>query len=154
MALPPSAGGAAGGMMPPDAMSGGMGGGMGGAPPPPAGGGDDSGAVIVTISKTGDGSYMVYAGDEPDADSGDMSADDANAMGAAGGAPAPAGGGMGGGAAGQPASSIGEALKLAMDIMQADKGSEGAPGNSDDQLSAGYSSDKNPTPSSGMKQKY
>ena len=140
----------AGGMMAPDpTMSGGMGGGMGGAPPPPAGG-----DVVVTISKASDGSYMVYAGDEPDTESGDMSADDAGAMGAAGGAPAPAGGGMGGGAAGQPASSVGEALKLAMDIMQTDKGSEGAPGNSDDQLAAGYSADKNPTPSSSAAQKY
>ena len=144
----------AGGMMAPDpTMGGGMGAGMGAAPPPPAGG-DASGDVIVTISKTGDGSYMVYSGDEPDADSGDMSGDDADAMGTAGAAPAPTGGGMGGGGAGQPADSIGAALKIAMDLMQADKGSEGAPGNADDQLSAGYGSDKNPTPSSGMKQKY
>jgi hypothetical protein len=68
-------------------------------PPDPTGGaGASSGGVgtpIVTICKLDDGSYMVYAGDEPDDDGtggSDMSGDDASAMGAAGGAPA--GGGM------------------------------------------------------------
>jgi hypothetical protein len=76
--------------------------------------------------------------------------------GAMGGMDGGMGGGAGGGAGGggQPADSIGAALKIAMDILQADKSSEGAPGNADDQLSAGYSSSKDPTPASGMKQKY
>jgi hypothetical protein len=63
-------------------------------------------------------------------------------MGAGGGN----GGGGGGGAtgsAGQPADSIGAALKLAMDIMQADKSSEGA---ADDQFAAGFGASKSPTP--------
>jgi hypothetical protein len=52
----------------------------------------------------------------------------------------------GGGSAGQPADSIGAALKLAMDIMQADKSSEGAPGSADDQFAAGFGASKAPTP--------
>ncbi len=148
MALPPaSAAAAAPGMMPPDPTMG------AGAPPPAPADTDDD--VVVTISKTGDGSYMVYAGDEPDAGSADMSGDDAGAMGAAGDAAAPGGGMGGGGGAGKPASSIGEALKLAMDLLQADASSAGAPGTADDQLSAGYSGDKNPTPAKGSPaQKY
>jgi hypothetical protein len=65
-------------------------------------------------------------------------------------------GGGGGASQGVPADSIGAALKAALDILQADKGSEGAPGNADDQLAAGFGADKNPTPASApaMKQKY
>lgn len=128
-------------------------------PDPTAGAGDaDSGDsdVLVTICKNGDGSYTVYAGDEPDTGGGeDTSEDDDDAMGAAGAAPA-GGAAMGGGASqGTPADSIGAALKAALDILQADKSSEGAPGNADDQLSAGYSAPKSPTPStSKMAQKY
>jgi hypothetical protein len=55
---------------------------------------------------------------------------------------------------GTPADSIGAALKAAMDILQADASSAGAPGSADDQLSAGYGADKNPTPATGMKSKY
>ena len=113
--------------------------------------------VEVTITMKGDGSYMVYAGDEPDSGGADMSGDDADAMGPAGAAPAAAGAaptGGNAGAAGQPADSVGSALKLAMDILNASKSSEGAPGNSDDQLAAGFSSDKSPTPATSMKQKY
>lgn len=73
----------------------------------------------------------------------------------AGGAGGVAGGGMGSSAQGQPADSIGAALKIAMDLLQADKSSEGAPGNADDQLSAGFSADKSPTPAKGgMSSKY
>jgi hypothetical protein len=124
---------------------------------------DTGGDVVVTICKSGDGSYMVYAGDEPDDGSGgggaDMSADDADTMGAAGDAAAGgAAGGMGGGMAapeGQPADSIGAALKIAMDILNSDKSSEGAPGNADDQLAAGFAGSQSPTPATGaMKQKY
>lgn len=123
----------------------------GGMADPTADAGDDSGQVIVTITKNDDGSYMVYAGDEPDAGSDtDTSADDADAMGAAGAAPA-GGAGMssGGSAQGIPADSVGAALKAAMDILQADKSSEGAPGNAEDQFQSGFTSDKNPTPAAG-----
>lgn len=139
--------------------------GLGAAPPPPpdptAGAGPDPGSadagdtVVVTIAKTGDGSYMVYAGDEPDAgggDDSDMSEDDAGAMGGAGDGPAgaPMGGAAGSsgssGSSGTPADSIGAALKAAMDILQSDKSSEGAPGNADDQLTAGFGASKSPTP--------
>lgn len=138
--LTPPPGGAAGGMMPPDPSAGGD------------AGSNAGGDVIVTICKNDDGSYTVYAGDEPDADSADISEDDADAMGAAGAAPAP-----GGGAAppeGQPADSIGAALKAALDILTADKSSEGAPGNADDQLAAGFSASQSPTPATGPSQKY
>ena len=149
---PPPAAAAAGGM-----------GGMMGADPTAGGAGDTdndgdmSDNVVCTICSNGDGSYTVYAGDEPEPGGGDadMSEDDANAMGAAGAAPAGgAGGGMGGGGGasapqGQPADSIGAALKLALDILNSDKSSEGAPGNADDQFAAGFSADKNPTPAAG-----
>jgi hypothetical protein len=129
--------------------------------------GDDSdsgGDVVCTITKNGDGSYTVYPGDEPDSGGGgDMSDDDADAMGAAS-APPGGGGGAGGGmsapqgdqasAGGTPADSIGAALKAALDILNADKSSEGAPGNADDQLAAGFSANQSPTPASGRKQKY
>ncbi|MGD0109417.1 MAG: hypothetical protein ABSC06_36105 [Rhodopila sp.] len=117
---------------------------------------DSGGDVVCTITKNGDGSYMVFAGDEPDSgDGGDMSDDDADAS-------APPGGGAGGGGAGggmaapqgTPADSIGAALKAALDILNADKSSEGAPGNADDQLAAGFSANQSPTPASGPKQKY
>jgi hypothetical protein len=134
-------------------------------PPDPTASGDDTDTgddnVLVTICKNGDGSYTVYAGDEPDDDSGDMSDDDADAMGPAGGAPAPAGGmGMGapGGGAGSPqgvpADSIGAALKAALDILNGDKSSEGAPGNADDQFAGGFNASKSPTPATGMPQKF
>ena len=166
MARAPS--GAAASMMA-DPMAGGAGG-MG--TDPMAGGGagagdtdndgDQSDNVVVTITKSGDGSYMVYSGDEPDSTGGDtdMSGDDAAAAGAggaaggAGGAAGDMGGGSGSGAAGQPADSVGAALKIAMDILQSDKSSEGAPGNADDQLAAGFSASKSPTPASGPSSKY
>lgn len=124
----------------------------GGDPGAETGGGE---TVVVTICKNDDGSYTVYPGDEPDAGGGevDMSEDDAGAMGDAGGGGA-MDGGMAGGSQGQPADSVGAALKAAMDIMNADKGSEGAPGNADDQLAAGYSASQSPTPATGPAQKY
>lgn len=155
LAIPP-AGGAAGGMA------------AGGDPSAGAGadtGDDDSGSgdVIVTIVKAGDGSYIVYAGDEPSG-SDDSSDDDADAMGpagdvAAGGAAGGmAGGGAGGGGSssqGTPADSIGEALKAALGILQDDASSAGAPGNADSQFAEGFSASKNPTPATGSSpQKY
>lgn len=117
---------------------------MGGAADPSTGG-DTGGDVVVTICKADGGGYTVYAGDEPDAGGADMSEDDADAMGDGGGAPA---------AQGQPADSIGSALKIAMDIMQGDASSAGAPGSADDQFSAGFSAPKSPTLASGPKQKF
>ena len=62
----------------------------GAAPGGDAGADTDSDSdVLVTIVKNDDGSYTVYAGDEPDQGAGDQSDDDADAMGGAGGAPAP-----------------------------------------------------------------
>jgi hypothetical protein len=55
---------------------------------------------------------------------------------------------------GIPADSIGAALKAALDILQADKSSEGAPGNADDQMAAGFSASQSPTPATGPSQKY
>jgi hypothetical protein len=137
---PPAPAGGPAGMLPPDPSGG-------------TGDGSDSGSdVVVTICSNGDGTYTVYAGDEPDAGSGDMSDDDADAMGSAGAAPAP-----GGGAPppqGQPADSIGAALKAALDILQSDASSQGAPGSADDQFASGFSASKSPTPASGPAQKY
>ena len=141
--------------------------GGGADPTDPSGGDDNSETTEVTITMKGDGTYMVYPGPAPD-DSGssddDTSEDDDDAMGAAGDQPAgggPAGGAsmgagmMGGGAAqGQPAQSIGEALKLAMDILNSSAQSAGAPGSADDQLNAGFTASKSPTPATGMAQKY
>lgn len=131
---------------------------MSAPPPSPAMGGADPSAgaepdaapasdVVVTICKNDDGSYTVYAGDEPDA-SGDGSSDDADAMGGAGDAAAAPS------AQGQPADSIGAALKAALDIMNSDKSSEGAPGNADDQFAAGFGASQSPTPAGGAAQKY
>lgn len=136
MAIPP----APAAMTPPASDTGAM----GGAPDPSAGGDN----VIVTICKNDDGSYTVYSGDEPDADGDDMSGDDAGAMGSAGDATAAPT------AQGQPADSVGAALKIALDLLNADKSSEGAPGNADDQLAAGFSASQSPTPASGPAQKY
>lgn len=117
-----------------------------GAAPDPAPAGDN---VVVTICSNGDGSYTVYPGDEPDSDAGDMSTDDAGAMGAAGDAAASPS------AQGQPAGSVGEALKIAMTILQSDASSQGGPGSADSQFAAGFSGSQAPTPaSSSPAQKY
>lgn len=132
MALPPPPMPPAGGAPPPMSPPGGM------APPAAPGadaGGDDS-DVLATVVKNDDGSYTVYSGDEPDAGAGDMSTDDADAMGPAGDAAAPSG---------QHADSIGAALKMVLDILNADKSSEGAPGSADDQFAAGFSGPQAPT---------
>lgn len=121
--------------------------------PPDAGAPIDPGAetgsdsnVLVTICKNDDGTYTVYSGDEPEGgESGDMSEDDANAMGTAGDQPAPEG---------QSADSVGAALKLAMDILQQDASSEGAPGSAADQFAAGFSGSQQPTAAKAMPQKY
>ena len=84
--------------------------------------------VLVTICKNDDGTYTVYDGDEPEAaEMGDMSGDDTAAMGPSGDEPA-----------GQPADSIGAALKMAMDILKADASGGDAPGNAADQFAAGF----------------
>lgn len=111
--------------------------------------------VVCTITKTGDGSYMVFAGDEPEGGSQpDMSEDDADAMGDAGNAPAPNGGAPA--PQGQPAASVGEALKIVMGILQDDQSSGDGSGNADQQFAAGFSGSQAPTPATGapMKQKY
>lgn len=135
-----------------------------GMTPDPSAGGDAGGDVVVTICSDGQGGYTVYAGSPPDDGGGaDMSEDDDDAMGAGG---AMAGGGdtgggpLGGGGSapasqGQPASSIGSALKQALDIMQADASSKGGP-SAEDQFSSGFGAP--PAAASGagakMKQKY
>lgn len=134
MALPPPPMPPAGGAPPPMPPSGGM------APPPAPDQGSDAGGedsdVLATVVKNDDGSYTVYAGDEPDSGGGDMSTDDADAMGPAGDAAAPSG---------QHADSVGAALKIVLDLLNADKSSEGAPGSAEDQLAAGFSGPQAPT---------
>lgn len=125
----------------------------------PMGGGDDTGGasdaddnIVCTIASDGQGGYIVYAGDEPEgSDEGDMSEDDANAMGPAGAAPAPNGGAPP--PQGQSAGSVGEALKIVMGILQ-DADSSGT-GGAADQFAAGFTGSQAATPASGpMKQKY
>ncbi len=154
MPMPDPAAPPAGGMMGGDPMA--------GAAPGGDADQDADDQVVVTICKDGQGGFTVYAGDEPEGggagDQDDMSEDDVGAMGPAGAAPAPGGAPPGGGNGatpqGQPADSIGAALKAALDIMQADASSAGAPGSADDQFSAGFSADKSPTPASGPPQKF
>lgn len=79
------------------------------SPAPDMGGGAQGPNVVVTIVANGDGTFMVYPGDEPEgAEPGDASQDDVDAMGPGGDQPA-----------GQSADSVGAALKIAMDILQA-----------------------------------
>lgn len=77
------------------------------------GAGTDEGAgdqVLVTICKSADGGYTVYAGDEPEE----------------GAEPAePAEGDEAAASQGQPAESIGAALKAALDILQSDESESG-----------------------------
>lgn len=118
-----------------------------GAAPDDAGGSDSD--VLVTITSDGQGGFMVYAGDEPEG--GDLSEDDANAMG--GGAQAGATPSSGG----QPADSVGAALKIVMTILQENQSSQGAPGGSQDQFEAGFGASKSPTPAGtggALAQKY
>jgi hypothetical protein len=137
--------------------------GAGSAPTEPDADTDDN--VLVTICRATDGGYTVYAGDEPEGDQGeaeggaDMSEADTDAMGPAGdqAAGGPAGMGGNGGAPeaaepqpqGQPAASIGEALKAAMDILRSSEAS--APGGAQDQFAAGFAAPREPTPAA---QKY
>lgn len=158
MAQPPMAmpaAGAAGGMMGADPTA--------GADPGADADAGNGERVLLTICKKPDGTYTIYQGDEPDADDGgggaDMSEDDADAMGAAGGAPAPGAGGMGGdmggdmgGGGGTPADSKGAVLKVVLDALNADESSGAS--NADDQLQAGFSANQSPTPASGPGQKY
>lgn len=129
----------AGGMTPPDPNA-----------APDAGSDDSDSDVLVTITKSADGSYLVFAGDEPSDGGDDSSDDDADAMGG-GGAPASSSPS----AQGIPADSVGAALKAALDIMNADQSSAGAPGDADSQFAGGFNASKSPTPATGaMKQKY
>jgi hypothetical protein len=107
----------------------------GGAPPP-----DDAGSpednVILTIARDPEGGgYLVYQGDEPEDGGEDMSADDADAMGPAGGAPS-----------NQPqtAGSVGEALKIAMNILQQDEQSGG--GGAEAAFASGFGGPQGATP--------
>lgn len=102
MMMPPPGGPPAPPMPAPDAM------------PPDAPAADDK--VLLTVCH-GDrpGSYVIYTGDEPEeAEGGDVSGDDAAAMGASGDAPA-----------GQPVASKGEAMKAILDIFNQDEGAAG-----------------------------
>lgn len=128
MALPPPPMPPAGGAPPPMPP----GAGAGGPPPPPPGPDDDSGGgdnVVCTIVDNGDGSYTVYSGDEPAGDTGDMSDDDAGAMGPAGDMAAPAG---------QHTDGAGPTLKAVMDILKAHEASSGGQGTADQQFAAGF----------------
>jgi hypothetical protein len=87
---------------------------MGAAPPPPApdDAGDSDDNVVLTVTMGADGTFTLYAGDEPEGgdagDEGDVSSDDVAAMGSAGEGPAP-----------QTAGSLGEAVKICADTLKA-----------------------------------
>lgn len=115
---------------------------------PTAGASSDT-TVLVTICSDGNGGYLVYSGEAPDSGSGDTSSDDADAMGSAGDATATPS------AQGQPADSVGAALKATLTILQAAASSAGGPGTADDQMNAGFSGSQSPTPAgSSPAQKY
>jgi hypothetical protein len=86
--------------------------------------------VVLTVTMGADGSFTLYAGDEPEegdtGDEGDMSSDDVAAMGSSGEGPAP-----------QTASSLGEALKMAADILKAAQSSAGG-GSAESNFAAGF----------------
>ena len=119
---------------------------------------EDSGdQVLVTITKSADGTYMVIAGDEED-DEGEGSDEDAGGEdeGASGAEPG-ASGETGDESEGKPANSIGAALKLVMDILKSDEAESSGQGSEADNFSAGYSGDQAPTPAApggGISQKY
>lgn len=109
------------------------------APMPPAGaepaptddgssGGDDT--TLVTICKKADGSYVVYAGDEPDA--------------AGAGAPDDGSGGDMSAPAGMPADSVGAALKATLDLLKADE--DGGDGGAKANFAAGFDGGSNASP--------
>jgi hypothetical protein len=86
--------------------------------------------VLVTITSDGQGGFMVYPGDEPEEDeTGDMSGDDAAAMGPSGDEPA---------SQGEPADSVGAALKLAMTILQSAASGGAGPNNAADNFASGF----------------
>ncbi len=95
--------------------------------------------VLVTITRGSEpGTFMVYPGDEPEGgEPGDMSGDDVAAMGAEGDMPA-----------GQEAVSVGEAMKMVVDIL---KGSGGG-GDAEGAFTAGFG-DGGGAPMAGIKTK-
>lgn len=121
--------------------------------------------VLVTISKTGDGTYMVYKGDEPEPGGEQTNGDvDGAASGASVGdmesAGAPDDAAMPAGTTadeaspqGQQAQSVGEALKLAMTILHDDE--SGGDGGAEGAFQSGFGGDSGsaatPVP---MAQKY
>jgi hypothetical protein len=89
---------------------------------------------IVTICKDADGTYMVYAGDEPESGA----AAEPSAPGEEAAVP------EGESEQGIPCDSIGKALKAALDILQADE-NEGE-GSAEDNFNAGFSGAAMPSP--------
>lgn len=132
--------------------------------------GDDMGqdeaadeTVVCTITAKADGTYMVYAGDEPGEDEGDEGAgEDLAAAGSDEGGAGPTDEDQGeasGGAApaeaapeGKPAKSIGEALKFAMEDLQTHE--SGGEGSADDNFQAGFTGGSAASPARPMAQKY
>jgi len=134
MAMAPMAAPGGGGPPPGMDMAAALGGGADAAPP------EEHGSdVILTICDDGQGGFLVYDGDEPEeGETGDMSEEGVAAMGPGGEEPANSG---------QPAASMGEALKMAMDIMQ--KHGEGGPDGAQANFDAGFTGPQAPTPAGG-----
>ena len=97
---------------------------------------DASDQVVCTITSNGDGSFTVYAGDEPDA----------------GGAGPDAAASPDASAAGKQCPTVGAALKATMDVLkEAESASGGDAGSSSDQFNAGFEGGSSASP---PKQKY
>lgn len=110
--------------------------------------GDSGDVVLVTITRTADGTYMVYAGDEDEGDEG--AEDDGSAAPADAGATAPVAGGTGagdiGGSAGKPADGIGAALKEVLTILKDDEASASGQGSAEDNFQAGFAGGTSASP--------
>ena len=109
----------------------------------------------MTIAKGPGGGYIVYSGDEPDDtdagsdDTGGGAGAAAGGMGAGGAGMAAGGMAAGGASGGQQVSSIGAALKAALDILNEDASSAGGAGSSASQFEAGYNGTATPPAPAG-----
>ena len=102
--------------------------------------------VLCTVVSNGDGSFTVYAGDEPD------EAEESAEGAPAGGAAAPDEEDQG-----KQCASVGAALKAVLDILKEAEASSGAEGSSQDQFSAGFDGGSSASPAkskSSLAQKY
>ena len=140
MAMAPVAAPGGGGPPPGMDMAAALGGGAGADPGAGADAAPDTDDnVILTVCDDGQGGFLIYTGDEPEAGEGDDGSEaGADAMGPGGDEPANPP---------QTAGSMGEALKIIMDILK-QKG-EGGPGGAQAAFDQGFTGSQAPTPAGG-----